>query len=64
MVVLNEKNEVIMMYSELFYHACFLCFTIGMACGAFLASHKWSSNANHPFRIEYRGKFYKVKRED
>ncbi len=37
---------------------------IGMFIGQSFANYRWSSNAEHPHRIEHNGRLYKVTKED
>lgn len=39
-------------------------FALGFAAGAWLAERRWSSNANVPQRICYKGRLYKVRFDD
>lgn len=38
----------------------FIGFSIGLMVGAELMGHKWKNNAKRPYRLEYKGKLYKV----
>lgn len=42
----------------------FFMLMFGIIIGHLLTAHKWSSNANHPYRIYYRGRLFKVSYDD